>query len=304
VKVFRIVLLALFGIGLLECGAVRAKPAIAAESRKAMAAFEGGFVFSADRESPGGGFTANLYLVRSGKAPQQLTHKLWVGGHVRVSPNGRLVAFVEYTGRPVDAEYAGIVIFDLKTGKARRLPRTAGMAHPAWSPRGDRLLVSTADGLLVMKADGSGRRLLTRGDDGHPAWAPHGRRIAFIRHTPKHRYRSAIFIASADGRNARRLSPFTASDHEYMELLWRPHAGRLAYLLEDLSLSLITLSGRRTTITPDSYFEITWFGEDGIAFRSEEGDGVEAIRLDGSERQTLFNLKGLRVTGLDWSNRL
>ena len=52
---------------------------------------------------------------------------------------------------------------------------------PAYSPRGDHILVDAGDRLAIMSSDGSGFRLLPQQttDDGAPAWAPDGLRFVF-----------------------------------------------------------------------------------------------------------------------------
>jgi TolB protein len=54
-------------------------------------------------------------------------------------------------------------------------------SDPAYSPRGDRIVVDAGVQLAVMASDGSDFRLLPRqtADDDEPAWSPDGKRIVF-----------------------------------------------------------------------------------------------------------------------------
>ena len=56
-----------------------------------------------------------------------------------------------------------------------------GSGRPSWSPDGARIAATSADGVFVMNADGTGLRRLTHNTvvDTWPARSPDGKKIAF-----------------------------------------------------------------------------------------------------------------------------
>jgi len=280
-----------------------------ASSTGAARKFTGGFVIAASRDIQGG-FTSDLYVVRSGAKPVQVTRRIWVGDDVDISPDARRVAFTEYSGRSQEPDIAAVVTLDLKTAAVRRLPRSDGMAAPAWSPTGDRLLVATARGIVTMKADGTGRRQITRGNDEKPTWSPDGRQIAFIRFPGPGLYPSAIYVARADGTQARRLTPVSRSFYSYVDVEWEVHSRLLAYFKEgDRASGTLTLTGTRHRLGTlgDS---LKWYDRRSIAFRTVHG--IAAVPLDGGQQRTLFDVNELKQRAsdylepraFDWSARL
>jgi Tol biopolymer transport system component len=99
------------------------------------------------------------------------------------SPDGRSVAFAGW-GRE---RGASIYLFDVKTGRARRLtPGSSTVAGPAWSPDGRSIIFSAHGGVYVMRRDGSGRQAFVQPCGTNdcflnalgPAWSPDGKRVA------------------------------------------------------------------------------------------------------------------------------
>ncbi len=97
------------------------------------------------------------------------------------SPDSRFVAFAAQTGGR-DALYIYDIAHDRIIRKLRF--RLNGIAHPSWSPRGDRIVFSGNDGgitdLFITDLDGRLKRLTDdRYADLTPSWAPDGSAIAF-----------------------------------------------------------------------------------------------------------------------------
>jgi len=107
----------------------------------------------------------------------------------RVSPDGRLVAYVRLTVDRVGNRYRrAIWLAPTDGGAPRRL--TSGLKSdttPRWSPDGRRLAFVSdredeARQIYVIAVDGGEARRITRLQQGaaEPAWSPDGRRIAFV----------------------------------------------------------------------------------------------------------------------------
>jgi WD40 repeat protein len=98
------------------------------------------------------------------------------------STTGR-IAFTRggFPGRPGTG-----TVYTVRPGGAHLRSLVRGASDPAWSPRGDRLVVVRRRGartsLWIVRADGSGlRRMVTPGADNpqQPCWSPDGRQIAY-----------------------------------------------------------------------------------------------------------------------------
>jgi Tol biopolymer transport system component len=68
------------------------------------------------------------------------------------------------------------------------------------------------NGIIVMRADGTGARRITRSwneiqNDSGPAWSPDGKRIVFAGYRPRFRYKG-VYVVNRDGSGLRRLSNF------------------------------------------------------------------------------------------------
>ena len=127
------------------------------------------------------------------------------------------IAFVRFTPR-VGHPRIYTVGSDGRGLRALRLPVAAAEA-PAWSRDGSRLAfiggrnrpneahVQVEDELWVARADGSQAKRLTAraAHESAPAWSPDGKHIVFVRSTGT-RSRSSLWVISARGRGARRLT--------------------------------------------------------------------------------------------------
>ncbi|HEY3940250.1 MAG TPA: S9 family peptidase [Bryobacteraceae bacterium] len=125
-------------------------------------------------------------------------HRLRAIGDVELSPNGRSIAYTvsmnDRPGRP----YQQVWIMDLGTRKSVRVGgEQDATSHPRWSPDGNWLAFSGAQGerhgLLYAQANGSGETFLVAtqgtnsplpGQDESYTWSPDSKSIAYISSTP------------------------------------------------------------------------------------------------------------------------
>jgi Tol biopolymer transport system component len=115
--------------------------------------------------------------------------------------------------------------------------------QPRWSPDGSDLAVASvtkgffleeADGVLIVKADGSGQRLLAP-LGGNPAWSPDGQQIAFQRTVDPSEYANGrpctvrTWLMDQDGSNERQLDEL--GDGCGTPEVWSPDGTRIASVL-------------------------------------------------------------------------
>lgn len=146
------------------------------------------------------------------------------------SPDGRRIAFI----RIADGHKI-IHLIDPDGGNLTPLtPPTQSAIHPVWSPDSTRILYCTDDDLRppvkneaeIYAIEVATRRITTLVSGGvntYPAISPDGRRIAFRRMIGVD---SEVFIADANGANARNLTSHPAFDGWPA---WSPDGRRLAF---------------------------------------------------------------------------
>ena len=147
------------------------------------------------------------------------------------SPDGKTIAFVYVKDT---LEIISLLNTD-GSGMQQLTPRSVRAIHPNWSPDGSKLAYCTDDDLApprkndsdILVIDMSTRRittLITGGVNTYPAWSPDGKRIAFRRMLGE--MNSEVFIANADGTDARNLTNHPAFDGWPA---WSPDGTRIAF---------------------------------------------------------------------------
>jgi dipeptidyl aminopeptidase/acylaminoacyl peptidase len=102
------------------------------------------------------------------------------GRSPNISPDGRLVAFLGWSG---------VFVYDVNSGTTRRVCDALSPSAVAWSPSGDALAFNASDfaamwnRIWIVRTDGSGlRKLDDRGvDDQHPIWSRDGSSLVWTR---------------------------------------------------------------------------------------------------------------------------
>jgi Tol biopolymer transport system component len=116
-----------------------------------------------------------LYTIGiDGRHRRRLTHNTGYDGDPSWSPDGRSIAFATDTG---------VRIMGRDGRNVRYLTGGDVSTVPAWSPRGDRLLVTGFRHWRVVSTDGDTLSVLKPGPPGPkwgPVWSPDGRWIAYV----------------------------------------------------------------------------------------------------------------------------
>ncbi|MDQ1615415.1 MAG: TolB protein [Actinomycetota bacterium] len=190
-----------------------------------------------ERVDPAIGDT-DIYLVSPDGGQPQL---LWVGGgYPHWSPDGRQLAFMSCLDPPVcDTAFA---LLDPATG------RVHGFSMPdpniftscaVWAAGGTRLACEgqgqtdpNLNGVYTIRAsDGGGLTRITTnpgGDDFPLDYSPDGARLVFTRTDPTRpaHANQALFVATAEGRNAHRITPWGFTDDQAS---WSPNGHLIVF---------------------------------------------------------------------------
>lgn len=147
------------------------------------------------------------------------------------SPDGKSIAFVYLKDK---LEIISLINLD-GSGMRHLSPKDVRAIHPNWSPDGSKLAYCTDDDLapprkndsdivVIDIATGHLTTLITGGVNTYPAWSPDGKRLAFRRMLGESN--SEVFVANADGGDARNLTNHPAFDGWPA---WSPDGAKIAF---------------------------------------------------------------------------
>jgi TolB protein len=160
------------------------------------------------------------------------------------SPDGKHIVFSRGVDLSAEVPSAALYVMDSDGSDQRELFRAQGvlLVTPDWSPDGTRIAftrVSFPNGIArasvyVMKSDGTGATEVIPAA-AEPDWAPDGKHIAFSSGRDKNgrtcfeecQPSDEIYVADADGTNARRLTNEKAQDGSPT---WSPNGTQIAFV--------------------------------------------------------------------------
>ena len=118
-----------------------------------------------------------------------------------------------------------IYLVDPDSGKARKVPGTAKMTEPAWSPDGSLLAVAQAGSVYTIRPDGSHPQLVLR-DASQPAWSPDGKRL-FVERT------GVLMTVRPDGSDARAVNFGEEDAYAAGEPAWPPDGNWIGFYADE-----------------------------------------------------------------------
>jgi len=214
---------------------VQSVPPVAEPDPATVAAGLPRIVFAREYDGSAGG-SAIFVVDADGSNLRQLTEDpAWIEGAPTWSPDGEWIAFSSQ--RDNDLLQYGKTVLDVYIMRpdgsdVRRVTTTTdpgpgnGSRHPAWSPDGTRLAISTEDNqdvgrIVVINPDGTGATPITAGPgDVFPTWSPDGEWIAF------QRLGGEVWIVRPDGTDGRKIGEAAGPSR----IAWAPDGSGLTYL--------------------------------------------------------------------------
>ena len=155
-----------------------------------------------------------LWIVPVDGGPRRLvTDPADLNFPLAMQPHGSLLVYSVTTSNGVRR-----AVVDVRTGATTILPVTAALV---WSPDGRLLAAPAANGVELLRPDGTGRRTIATGlRTSSVAWSPDGTRIAFAswREFPEYSGRGGtprrydVYSVAADGSDLRRLTSVGGDD--------------------------------------------------------------------------------------------
>jgi Tol biopolymer transport system component len=154
-------------------------------------------------------------------------------------------------------------------------------------------------GTCIVGVDGRLLHKLTAGQDVHTTWSPDGKQLAFDRDVGRTDHLFHVFVAQADGRHARDLTPKSYASMP----VWSPKGGWIAYVTgrpqQGGALMLMRPNGSQkhavphTRVGPHGTVSGPVWSPDGrrIVYGREDPDngtaGAYVIDVDGSSQHLL-----------------
>jgi Tol biopolymer transport system component len=248
-------------------------------------------IFSSGREG-----RIRLWRVSSkGGSPQSLAASGRVLSEPDISPDGRLLAYTEFTSSGWNIARVAISESpDQKASASRLLSSTAGEGFPQFSPDGKRIVFASGRSgsfqIWVCDSDGKSPIQLTNLEavGGSPHWSPDGKNIVFDARPEGH---ADLFIISADGGAPRRI---TTEPTDEIVPTWS-HDGRWIYFGSDRSgemqiWKMPSSGGKAVQVTKDGGFRAfeslagRW-----VYYSSQGASPIWKIPVEGGEKSVVLD---------------
>lgn len=196
-------------------------------------------------------------------------------------PKPKPVVSYERNGLIAASAKGTLVLVDPSNGRVTRVPNTAGMEHPTWSPDARLLAVDNAQGVYTIRPDGTGANLVIK-DAASPSWSEDGSRIYVERDTcttpggceDSEEETTVVYTVQPDGTDAHALGEDDVYDP--LEAGWPPASHVLDFLENDGSAPA-ELDSSQTAWSPDG-FELAF---------SDASTGLWIVSVDGGEPQLI-----------------
>lgn len=187
----------------------------------------------------------NLWLMKIGESPHQLTHDAFFEEGPQWSPDGNYLAYASDNDGVMN-----LYIRDLRTGAVRRVSPSPSAAQllPAWSPDGQWLAFQDQDGITSIVNVAAGRvRALTPAlfDPGRPSWSANGHTIAIAAVKPyTHRFREGTNEILTVDVETGKMRWFEPAPFESISIrgedgpVYSPDGKEMAFIMDDLLYTL------------------------------------------------------------------
>ena len=248
-------------------------------------------------------FTAlnNLWVMKIGEKPQQLTHDAFFEEGAQWSPDGKYLAYASDNDGVMN-----LYIRDMASGAVKQVSPspTAAQLLPAWSPDGKWLAFQDETGVTKVVEIVTGKvRALTPAlfDPGRPSWSADSSTIAIVAVKPyTRRFREGTNqIAIIDVASAK-MSWFEPAPFESISArgedgpVYSPDGKEMAFIMDDLLYTMPVdahgiPSGKAMKLSDETADAPTWSGDSGrILFESNgklrmiarDGGAAAAVPLD------------------------
>jgi len=245
----------------------------------------------------------NLWVMKIGEQPQQLTHDVFFKEGPQWSPDGAYLAYSADSANRI----LNLYIRNMATGEVKQVSpsSTAAQVLPAWSPDGKWLAFQDEAGVTsVMNIATEEIRALTPAlfDPGRPSWSADGRTIAIVAVKPyTHRYREGTNqIATIDVATGK-VSWFEPAPYESISArgedgpVYSPDGKEMAFIMDDLLYTMPVdaqghPSGPAKKLSDETADAPTWSGNSQQILFESNGKLRTISRDGGPAKAVPFNL--------------
>jgi Tol biopolymer transport system component len=250
-------------------------------------------------------FTAlnNLWVMKIGESPRQLTHDTYFEQGPQWSPDGKSLAFASDDKDGVENLY----IRNIATGETKQVSPSPAAAQilPSWSPDGNWLAFQDQTGVTSIVEIATGKvRPLTPAlfDPGRPSWSADGKTIAIVAVKPyTRRFREGTNqIAAIDVATAK-ISWFPPAPYESITNrgedgpVYSPDGKEMAFIMDDVLYTMpVDAAGHpnapATKLSDDTADAPTWSGDSKLILYLSNGKLKMVARDTGAVADVPFDL--------------